>query len=324
MIHNRKSGLLLLYLVLITGCEDVFEKNISSDRVVLLSPPDSLISTLVYQNFWWQEVTGADYYTLQIVSPSFANIIQLFADTTLYSNKFNYSLLPGTYEWRVKAVNFGYETPYTINRLIIYSTPDISHQTIRLIVPPDLDTSNQTILFFDWEGLYNADNYNFQLYFKDVEVISQLVAEDSVTHSLMEGDGSYTWKVRGQNSTSNTPYSSRSIYLDTQAPGTPQLVAPAANATLPDTIITFIWNRPPHEGSSIRDSLVIATDSLLTFPVITVFLPYTNYQDSLGKGIFFWRVRSIDKAGNHSEYTVIRKLIIKTKFITKMLPGNNH
>jgi len=128
MILKTKTGWGLLFLVLMTGCEDVFEKNISSEQVILLTPPDSLVSTIVLQNFWWKEVPDADFYKLQIASPSFIHIRQLIADTTLYGNKFNCSLLPGTYEWRVKAANFGYETPFTINRLIIDSTSDISHQ----------------------------------------------------------------------------------------------------------------------------------------------------------------------------------------------------
>lgn len=311
MKRISKIGLIIFFAILMAGCEDVLETNISSQQVVLLSPPDSLVSTLTYQNFWWQELAGADNYNLQIVSPSFTYIKQLITDTTLYSTKFSYSLLPGIYEWRVKAVNFGYETPYTINRLIIDSTPDISHQIIRLIVPPDRDTTNQAVFLFDWEGIYNADNYNFQLFYQDTQVISQVLVADSATHSLVEGDGSYTWKVRGQNATSNTPYSSRSIYLDTEAPGTPQLITPVANASLPDTIITFSWNRPSQSGSSVRDSLIIARDSLFNQPMISVFVPNTTYQVSLGKGTFFWRVRSIDKAGNRSEFTPARKLIIK-------------
>lgn len=314
MKHNSCIGWTLILMLIMSGCEDVIEPNISTERVVLLSPPDSLVSTLVLQTFWWEEVEGADYYTLQIVSPAFTNIIQLITDTTLYSTKFNYSLLPGTYEWRVKAVNFGYETSFTVHRLTIDSTPDISHQTIRLIAPPTFDTTNQTVLFFDWERLYNADNYNFQLWYQDVPLISENRIWDSVTKALDEGDGPYSWRVRGQNATSNTPYSSRSVFLDTEAPGTPQLVAPVANAKLPDTLITFMWNRPSNSGSSVRDSMVVATDSLFIQPVIAVFLPFNSYQDSLGPGTFFWRVRSIDKAGNKSDYSTTRKLIIRSGF----------
>jgi len=314
-MYKSKICRVLFLLMAMAGCEDVLETNITTQKVVLISPPDSLISTLVLQNFWWQEVYGADYYNLQIVSPSFAYVVQLITDTSIACTKFSYSLLPGSYEWRVKAVNFGYETPYSLNCLIIDSTADISHQTIRLIAPPDQDTTNKKSIFFDWERLYNADNYNFLLYYQETQVISQLLSEDSITHFLMEGDGSYTWKVRGQNSTSNTPYSLRSIFLDTGIPGTPQLVNPEANASLIDTLITFNWNRPLNIGSSVRDSLIVAKDSLFTNPLVSIFIPSTTFQDSLGAGIFFWRVRSIDKAGNRSDYSMTRKLTIKTKFL---------
>lgn len=311
MKHNSKIRWILVFLILTTGCEDVLVPDISPHNVILLSPPDSTVSTLVHQNFWWEEVPDANYYNVQIVSPSFSQIIQLLTDTIIYGTKFTYTLLPGSYEWRVKGVNSGYETLYTTNRIIIDSTPDISHQTIRLIIPPDKDTTNQTKMLFDWEGLYNADNYNFQLFYIDTQVLSQFVTADSVSHILVEGDGAYSWKVRGQNATSNTPYSSRSIYLDTEAPGTPQLVAPVNNANRPDTLISFSWIRPSHSGSSVRDSLVIARDSLFIQPVVNICVAATMYQDSLGKGTFFWRVRSIDKAGNRSEFSETRKLVIK-------------
>lgn len=311
MKQSNKLRWAFIIFSLTTACEDVFVPDISSNLIIILSPPDSSSSSIVSQNFWWQETPNVDYYNVQIVSPSFAYPLRLITDTNIYSTKFTYTLLPGTYQWRVKGINFGYETQYTINLLVIDSTPDISHQTIRLIVPPDRDTMNQLNVFFDWEGLYNADNYNFQLFYQDVQVLSQIIVEDSVSHTLTEGDGAYTWKVRGQNSTSNTQFSSRSIYLDTEAPGIPLLISPIINATLPDTIISFRWNRPQHTGSSVRDSLIISRDSLFFHPIVSVVLLAPSYQDSLGQGTFFWKVRSFDKAGNCSDYSEIRRLIIR-------------
>lgn len=322
-MNTARFILILIVFLSFTGCEDIFEKDISKERIILLSPPDSLVTTIMLQSFWWEEVEGADYYTLQIVSPSFSQIIQLLTDTNVYSTKFNFSLLPGIYEWRVKAVNFGYSSPFSVNRLIIDSTPDISHQTIRLIVPPDYDTTNFISILFDWEGLYNADNYNFQLFYHDDRFISEDIEADSITSYLPEGDGPYTWKVRGQNFSSNTPYSSRSIFLDTQAPGIPQLVSPPANGILPDSLIEFRWIRYSHDGSSVKDSLHIATDSFFIQPVVKIFLSETSYIDSLGKGTFFWRVCSIDKAGNKSGFSPIWKFIVKIKVFPDTLSNGD-
>lgn len=302
--------ILIFNLTVIVGCDDIIERNISDVTVVVHSPPDSLISTLVTQVFWWNEVDGADYYNLQIVSPSFSYILQLVTDTNIYGTKFSYSLNPGNYEWRIKALNFAYETPFTTQMLIIDSTPDISHQVIRLLGPADLDTTNKTQFLFDWEKLYNAQNYHFQILYENQSYISEILSYDSITHFLNAGDGSYQWKIRGQNSTSNTPYSSRTLFIDTSSPGIPQLILPEANSALKDSIISFSWKRGEHYGSSVRDSLFIAKDSLFNNAVLSIIVNGTCYQDSLGKGNYFWRVSSSDKAGNWSGYSGSRKFSI--------------
>lgn len=307
-------NIILCLLVLATGvtaCRDVIEPNISSTHIKLLAPLDSGVTTIMLQTFWWETIDGADFYNLQIVSPSFTNVSQLLLDTNIYRNKCIFSLLPGKYEWRVCGQNFAYSTPYSINRLVIDSTPDISHQTIRLVIPVDLDTTNISSFLFEWELLYNAENYNFQLYFGVTRIIGEDIEVDTVRFTLSQGDGPYVWKVRGQNSSSNTPYSSRSIFLDTQPPPAPLLVSPPANARLAaDSLIQFIWNRPEVHGSSIHDSLVIAKDSLFTIPVKSVYVASPIYMDSLTTGIYFWHVRSIDKAGNKSDYSQLRKIFI--------------
>ena len=300
-----------LVLISLASCEDFFEKNISRSRVYLLSPPDGLVSIIVSQTFWWQELDGAVEYNLQIVSPSFSHIERLCLDTNIAFNKFTFSVLPGTYEWRVKAFNFSSETPWSIHTLTIDSTTDISHQTIMLLTPADKDTTNTLTFFFSWEQLYNADNYNYQVDYNTSQIVSMDMEGDSITLFFTEGDGSYSWKVRGQNSISNTQYSFRSFYIDTEPPPVPQLVTPAPNAVLPDSTVYFSWNRPVQTGSSVRDSLLIANDSLFQQLVDAQFLTVPEFTDSLGLGIYYWKVRSIDKAGNKSNYSAFRKCTIQ-------------
>ncbi|MDD4554262.1 MAG: hypothetical protein PHP04_08685 [Bacteroidales bacterium] len=311
MKFNRNHLLFFICFVL-TACSVVFEPDITSKKVNLLAPPDSAVTTISFQTFWWDIVDGANYYKLQVVTPSFINISMLILDTLVYGNKCSYSLLPGKYEWRVCAENFAYSSTFTTHKLIVDSTANISHQTIRLIVPPDLDTTNIMTFLFEWELLYNADNYNFQLYYGQNRVFSQDGESDTIRITLLHGDGPYIWKVRGQNTSSNTPYSSRSIYLDTSPPGKPQLMAPDNHAQLAaDSLIWFLWKRQTDNGSSIRDSMQLYKDSLFTNPVINVWCNSPEFSDSLKVGTYYWRVRSFDKAGNKSDYSMIRKLVIR-------------
>ncbi|MCD4665383.1 MAG: hypothetical protein K8R68_08930, partial [Bacteroidales bacterium] len=188
-----------------------------------------------------------------------------------------------------------------------------SQQIIQLLAPPNFDTTNNTEIQFKWALLYNATDYNFQLYFQNDKLLTTNLIYDTISLDLSEGDGSYSWEVRGQNEFSNTAYSNRSLFIDTTPPNKPNLILPAFNAVLPDSIVNFQWDRGNNSGSSIRDSLYVSTDLLMSNIVRSVYLLNSNYSDSLGPGEYFWRVRSIDKAGNKSLYSNIRNFTIENK-----------
>lgn len=311
----------LLYVIMILmvimsdySCTLIFDADIRDETVVLLSPPNGYITTVATQQFWWETIAFADKYQVQLVSPSFDNIERLFVDTLTTSNNFNYSLIPGEYQWRVRAINESYETEYSTFSLRIDSTADISQEIIQLLQPVNYDTTNVTDQFFKWVLLYNAEDYNFQMYYSGGLIISFNTVNDTVYENLEEGDGLYEWKIRGQNEFSNTAYSSRFIYLDTQSPEKPQLLSPANNAHLNDTIVRFVWERKNESGSGIWDSLYVSTDSLHTNDKIRAYLSKTWFEDSLGTGVYYWRVRSIDAAGNKSEYSNTWKLTIQESY----------
>ena len=292
-------------LVSVIGCEIFLETDISNREVTILSPPDGLETTLSSQTFWWEYVEDAEQYNLQIVSPLFSNIIRLFVDTITASNKFSYNLLPGEYEWRVMGANYSSQTPYTTYKLVIDSTSDISQEIIQLLLPKNNDTSNNTSITFFWEKLYNATEYNFQLFYNGLKYYSIILGYDTITMSLDQGDGGYEWRVRGQNEFSNTSFSSRSLYIDTEPPNRPILLQPVDNVILPDSIIEFSWDRGLETGSSIMDSLFIYGDHSLGELLIAKYLSNPSFSDSLGPGEFYWRVRSIDAAGNKSPYSIV-------------------
>jgi hypothetical protein len=310
-MRNKYVFGLVLVLFIAIGCEDFFEKDLSRSHILLISPPDNLQSTLIAQTFWWETVDGALEYNIQIVSPSFGYVEKLYLDSIIPINKFMFSLLPGKYEWRVKGMNNSSETLWTIYRLTIDSTNDISHQIIQLLSPGDHDTTNKSSFLFQWEKLYNADNYNFQCIYNGSIVFDKDISDDTITFSPGNGDGSYVWQVRGQNSSSNTQYSFRNLFIDTEPPYAPQLIEPGNNVVVPDSIILFSWTRGSSTGSSVKDSLMIAQDSTFTEIVASVFQSETDYSDSLGSGTFFWKVKSIDKAGNQSNFSSLRKLIVQ-------------
>ncbi|MFH0894965.1 MAG: hypothetical protein V2A54_11080 [Bacteroidota bacterium] len=305
------SLLILVSISLIYGCDDIFEPDLSDKTVTINTPYDGMTTSQSTITFWWNEVKGADYYNIQIVSPGFMQTQQILADTNVEGDKFYFSLSPGSYQWRIRACNSGGNSNYQTYTLVIDSTEDLNTQTLLLVSPAANDTTNQTSFTFSWNGLYAADTYRFEIWspaFGSTNVYSSEISNTSIAYTLPEGK--YEWGVRAQNSTSSSPYSKRILVVDLTAPGTPTLVSPLNYASLAEGYIGFQWTRGTHSGSSVRDSIVVCSDSTMTLPVLQAYCSNTTYGDTLNAGTYFWHVRSIDKAGNKSAYSVLRKLTV--------------
>lgn len=308
---------LFVIAISICSCKDVFEEDLAKKTVTINSPQNALQTTNLTQTFWWEPVEGAIKYNLQIVSPTFLNIQKLVLDTNVTICKFEYTLNPGLYEWRVKAFNSSSYTPYITYSLQVDSTADLSNQQIVLIAPGSSFATNQTGISFSWYSLYNAEDYRFELRNSDWNgslVINPIITTyDTVNLALAEG--TYAWGVQAHNSTSNSPFSTRIITIDLTNPNIPLLSYPAANITINDSTltastITFGWLRGSNTGSAIQDSLYIANDSLFSNIFDSAVLADTTYSKSFtSAGSYFWKVRSYDAAGNKSSYSVTRKFI---------------
>lgn len=114
-------NLLIICAILAPACDDIFEKDISDEKVELLAPSDNVSTGELKNIFWWETMDGALWYELQVVTPRFSNIISLKLDTTIEVNHFQISLQPGVYQWRVRALNGSSSTQFTTNTLTITS-----------------------------------------------------------------------------------------------------------------------------------------------------------------------------------------------------------
>ena len=112
----------ILILVFIFSCEEIInEQNITKDTLNLLAPSENVtLKTGATITFNWETLNGATEYQFQIAEPNFSNASQIVMDTLLQGIDFSVdSLAANTYEWRVKALNSGYETVYTINGFVV-------------------------------------------------------------------------------------------------------------------------------------------------------------------------------------------------------------
>ncbi len=116
---NSKYIIILLALAFI-ACEDILEvPDISGEEVGLLAPTENAVVAPGEINFNWTTVTEAEAYRVQIAADGFEAATQIvldslvIVDSTFIGARVNQTLLEGSYEWRVKAQNSDYETPYS-------------------------------------------------------------------------------------------------------------------------------------------------------------------------------------------------------------------
>ena len=312
---NKIYSIILVFVTIFAiSCEDIFEKNLEKEKVVIISPPNNYKTESLTNTFWWEEIDGTLKYNLQIASPSFDSVETLVLDTNVFKNKFQFTLSPGKFQWRVKAFNGSSETEYTTYTLQVDSTGDLTSQKVVLISPATNFATNVATQIFNWYKIYNANDYRFEIHSTDWngELLfnPELTQENTLTFTLP--DGIYVWGVQAQNSVSASAFTTRSIIIDTQIPNKPTLLTPTYNTEKTDSLFELKWSRGGNSGSSIKDSLYIASDSLFKNVTFATYQTDTIYSwIATQKKTYFWKVKSIDLAGNKSSYSNLSKFIYK-------------
>ncbi|MBL4705806.1 MAG: hypothetical protein JKY54_14870 [Flavobacteriales bacterium] len=309
---KASSFLWLIPLFGLVSCNDIFEEDLSDDILTLTLPADGTITTTQSTYFLWDQVAGATQYNLEVVSPSFFGITSYVYDSIVTSNSITLTLYPGTYEWRVRAENFGSSTAYSeMYSLIIDTTSDLSVQTITLSNPTNVAYNTSTI-GFSWLSLSSAESYQVQLYSGSTFASGTLLMDSTVTGTSITGftidEGEFSWGVKGLNSVpSETAYSSSYFEMDRVSPQTVSLVDPDAGIIATDSTFNYAWTSLSDTGTyqtTLIDSIYVATDSL--FSNI-----YDRFGSSIGSqsdliplpDIYYWRIKTFDAAGNSSGYS---------------------
>ncbi len=316
---------LVLILLLAYACSDIVVPDIEDEAVALVAPIDSLTTTRQTHNFVWDEVDDATSYQIQIVTPSFAGIVNFVLDSMTTATSYEVTLQEGEYEWRVLAVNEAYTSSKDsaeVRRIFVRSDAnvDLSNQVITLLSPNNSLVSNDSIIDFSWNTLTGADKYILQI--GDVGFNSFNLIEELVTSSssfTFEDDGEYQWRVRAESDLSQTftPWATRQISLDRTPPAAPDLEFPTSGASilaadqspdlfwisdsdvLQDTLFVY------HNGQ--RDSLVFKAPASLEYNLEDSGF---DFNQPLPED-YFWQVISVDPAGNVSDSSELRLIFIQ-------------
>lgn len=302
---------LSIVLLLIVACEkDFIVKDIKNKSITIISPVDNLKTTKNVVNFWWEELDGAEKYTIQVVSPSFTAVSSIAIDTNVTGTKANITLKPGTYQWRIRATNAGGSTAFQTFNLIVDTTSNLSGQLVSAIQPmAGFITRNRTINF-KWNSLNAATQYQIQIFNNSNGLVKDTTTANTFfNYTFPNATTGYTWKTRALNNFSISQYNPASSFtIDVTPPSAPTLSAPAMGATA--TLTNELqWVRQTSTSilDARYDSVQIATDSLFTsifsntkVRAQKIAINSVNSPPSVQNINYWWRVYSVDSAGNVS------------------------
>ncbi len=147
-----------VFVLGLVGCEDILEvPDISEQSVNLLAPSDGSVLDDNAVNLNWEDMEEATGYRVQVVSPSFESAAQILLDSVVEIDTLGYlptqlqqNLLNGSYEWRVKAFNSGFETLYTSNGFQVNGDEDLDLTPPQLIAPGNGNDTSNTEIDFTW------------------------------------------------------------------------------------------------------------------------------------------------------------------------------
>jgi len=252
----KKILVCFLVVILFDNCSAVFEKSIANQSIDIILPADSLKTKDYTQQFYWEKVTGATRYRLQIAQPSFAsNLIQsMITDTIVTTTSVSLTLSPGEYEWRVRAENAGSETNYVTRKLYVLQT-SFDTRPMSVISP----TSSTLITYsngvaFTWNEVQGAQEYYIQIDTLTGSFIAPLIDSipggQTVKTTLLKKRGTYKWRMYadsfGVQSHVQSQYSTTG-YIQF-AMDTASLSIPANNAISVGQSSNFSWAKPPSKN----------------------------------------------------------------------------
>jgi len=199
----------------------------------------------------------------------------------------------------------------------ILEVPDISNDEVTVLAPIEGANVLTNTVRFNWNPLQEATAYRVQIAEPDFENTVQILLDSTVVEdslglvvTQLELDmfnGSYSWRVRGENSGYETPYTTNSFTvsgeedLDLTPPNTPQLVAPANGSAQDETEVNFSWTREDISGTAERDSIYIYSDENLQNLTTKALGANKGYTVNLTSDTYYWLVRAFDAAGNESD-----------------------
>lgn len=311
-------GIVFSSLFLLIGCDDVLEEDISSDLVTTVAPKDKSNLDGNSVQFRWDELSDADDYRIQVVEEDTQRSV---LDSLVEGNNFTYGLKPGSYSWRIRGENFAYTTAYSFPiSFTLTASDDLGNQIVFLRSPSENFYTNKDAHILTWDRIQTATTYTIEID-KTIQgnTSTEIQTSDltnnnfTLNSTILTEDAIYTWKVKAVNDNSETVFTARKIFLDTQNPNQATLASPS-NDSKESSPVTFTWNIPGDTGevqSALSSVLEVATDIGFANIIETISTDTSSQEITFANvGDYHWRVKIVDLAGNYST-SEVRKITIE-------------
>lgn len=264
----------------------------------------------------WLSSSGAKYYQYQYGTTS-GCLDPIFTSSVLTST---YTTPPlqqvGTYYWctRAKDIAGNWSVWSASRKITILPTIPIAPG---LISPISGAFVNDTTPSLQWKTVPYGFRYEVQV--SRSSTFSVLLQDEILSEGLStidastNGDGKYYWRVRAinQNGERGSWSSSRYFTLDTVSPVTPQMITPLNGATVSTSIPKLLVSTVT--GVKYYRFQVSIDDNFAT--LLVDVNKTTNYytllkSQALPMGTVYWRIQTIDAAGNASSWSGPRSFTV--------------
>ena len=252
----------------------------------------------------WDDMTGAIKYHIQIDNDSDFNSPVIEDDSVPLSTYSPSPLIDGEYHWRVKSIDeagnesgFSSVDIFTVNTVV---------PGVPTLIPYSPDPTNNKTPTLDWIDVTGAAKYHIQID-DDSDFSSPVVKENILASTYTPSalsDGTYFWRVSTIDEVGNeSDFSSPdSFTLDTKPLPSPTLVTYSPDPTNDDAP-TLDWD---DVTDATKYHIQIDDDSDFSSPVVdddNVFISDYTPTLALSDGTHYWRVSSVDEAGNESSFS---------------------
>lgn len=301
--------LLVCLSIIAFSCEDILETDITNDTVQIISPLNNAEINSNVVNFQWNSMKGASDYRVQVYGANQTIVL----DSLVSKTNFTSPLDPGTYQWRVRGENSAYTSNYSfpVNFKVI-ENDDLSDQQVVLLSPANNLYTKNTTLNCTWTAINVASSYTFELENVNsgiVEVTQSGITTPSfnLTNSMISSEAEYLWRVKAVNATNSTStlFSSRTFFVDRVKPNQPVNTFPTPTPVqIINQPIAFTWTMSQDTGtiqSAISYEITFSTSADFTTNVQSQTSTTTSITKTFATvGIYYWKVKAIDAAGNES------------------------